>query len=113
MSAKNKVGRPPGTPRTGGRLKGTPNKTEDQRLNVWKTLAHLDYDAIDELVTVARKEGTTDELRVRIAEGFMRYIYPQRKAIEFVDDTEVVEGKGGSKSMPLARLLTALAEAAQ
>src|ERR1700740_3661658 len=51
MSGREKVGRPKGLPKTGGRKRGTPNRST---LSLREKLAALDYDSAVELVNIAR-----------------------------------------------------------
>ena len=101
-----KTGRKTGTPKTGGRKKGTPNKRSNQLLDV---LEAAGYDpekdnplvwmlrvytgevtmpvvcteiTINGPVAVVNDVPLEPALRVRCMTEFAQYIYPKRKAIE-------------------------------
>ena len=72
-------GRRPGTPKTGGRSKGTPNKaTQDVR----DKLAALGCDPIEGMARIAMDEANPPELRGKMFAELAGYIAPKRKAIE-------------------------------
>lgn len=80
------VGRKAGTPKTGGRKKGTPNK---KTLIASDKLEELGVDPLEILATIASGkplEGTADlptlDQRKQAAEKLMPYIYPTLKSIE-------------------------------
>lgn len=68
--------------KTGGRTKGTPNK---------KTLVLLDelgdFNPVKELKNLF-KITDDEDIKLKICLDLMKYIYPQRKAVEHTVDTE-------------------------
>lgn len=116
-----KVGRKKGTPRTGGRSKGTPNKaTDETRALIEKTLGDsplermarlarelLDGERVLLIPRLVREEGATRmeteesdakaiEIATKLLTELAQYCAPKRKAIE-------VSGPDGAE-IPLARL---------
>lgn len=68
-----------GSPKTGGRKKGTPNRlTQD----VIARLQDLDFSPIDELVGMYREPSTPPNEKIAIARDIAQYVYPKRKAVE-------------------------------
>jgi hypothetical protein len=77
-------GRPPGTPKTGGRGKGTRNRAT---ASIMKKLEAMGCDPLVGLAKIAMDEATPIELRVRCFGELAPYIYPKRKAVETTDAT--------------------------
>jgi hypothetical protein len=82
---RNTGGRPKGTEKTGGRTKGTPNK---------KTLNFIDelgnFKPVQELLNLfAYTED--DNLKFAIIKEILKYVYPQRKAVEMTAMVEATE----------------------
>lgn len=74
-----------GREKTGGRKKGTPNKNN---LGVKERLEEKGINCIDEILAIARY--TEDEqIRFQCYKELLKYVYPQRKAIEFAQDIEL------------------------
>lgn len=74
-----------GREKTGGRKKGTPNKNN---LGVKERLEEKGINCIDEILEIART--TEDEqIRFQCYKELLKYVYPQRKAIEFAQDIEL------------------------
>ena len=67
--------------KSGGRGPGTRNKRTEQAL---ARLEALDYDALDELVAIAREAQAQGDLATRldVAQTLMKYSYPALKAID-------------------------------
>lgn len=80
-------GRPRGHPKTGGRKSGTPNK---RTFDAVTKLEDLACDPLEVLAALARNKSAP--LRLRACAELMQYIYPKRKAVEFVPapDTGIV-----------------------
>lgn len=79
-----KRGRPKGSPRVGGRQKGTPNKSS---LTILEKLAAFDngagFDPVTEALNLYTLIHADNPLvAVKIPLTLMEYIYPKRKAIE-------------------------------
>lgn len=71
-------GRPPGLPKTGGRVLGTPNRSTAA---LQEKLAALGCDPMEELVKIARDPKTETATRVSILSLFMRHTSPIPKAV--------------------------------
>ncbi len=97
-------GRPKGQPKTGGRQPGTPNR---QTVEVIERLIELKCDPIEGMAKLALDEANTPELRGRMYGELANYVYPKRKAMEFVP------GKGGSTGFSLLELLATMREHAK
>ncbi len=72
--------------KTGGRVKGTPNKLSAM---VATRLEELGCDPIEGMALIAMDENSPDELKGRMFAELAQYVYPKRKAIEHT-------GAGGS-----------------
>ena len=79
MSVIGKGGRPLGTPKTGGRKKGTPNKVT---FAISEKLAQLRCDPIAILASIAMDQKAALDARIRCAIELSSYLYPKRKALE-------------------------------
>jgi hypothetical protein len=99
-----KRGRKPGTPRTGGRAKGTPNKaTDETRALIEKALGGS---PLEKMATLARQllegervldsEAKAIEVATKLLSEVAQYHSPKRKALE-------VSGPDGG-SIPIAAL---------
>lgn len=73
--------------KTGGRQKGTPNK---RTADIVERLKGVDI--VGELLEIAR---TTDkeDTRVTVYKELLKYVYPQRKAVEMTGEIELPEVK--------------------
>jgi hypothetical protein len=71
--------RPKGLPKTGGRVRGTPNKTTK---SVMEKLDELGCDPIEGLAGIAMNTNTAPELKVRCYLELAQYVYPKRKAVD-------------------------------
>ena len=71
--------------RRGGRKKGTPNK---RTADIIERLQGVDI--VGELLLIA---ATTEkeETKVTVYKELMKYVYPQRKAVEIANDIELPE----------------------
>ena len=74
-----------GHKKTGGRKKGTPNKKTAQFKEILG-----DFDTITELKDLYQTTDK-DELKFAICKEFLKYEYPQRKAVEFANEIELPE----------------------
>lgn len=72
MSGPGAGGRPPGLPKTGGRTKGTPNKST---LALREKLASLNCDPAQELVRIATDPATERALKSNIFSLLLRYTH--------------------------------------
>jgi hypothetical protein len=86
MNAAGMGGRPPGQAKTGGRQKGTPNRST---LVLRQKLAELGCDPVAELVTIARDPKTNIGQRVDIYSSFLRYTHPLPKPVGSSDDDNI------------------------
>jgi hypothetical protein len=73
-----KGGRPPGQPKTGGRKKGTPNRSTSA---LREKLEELGCDSARELFDIAHHPKTDAGLRTSILSLFFRHEYPVPKAV--------------------------------
>jgi len=80
------MSRPKGLPKTGGRVRGTPNKQTDA---IARKLAKLGCDPIEGLARIALDPETKPELRVRCFTELAQYVYPKRKAVDPHSDGEL------------------------
>ena len=71
-------GRPPGHPKTGGRNRGTPNRSTAA---LQEKLTVLDCDPMSELVKIAKDPVTETGLRVNIFSTLLRYTVPVPKPV--------------------------------
>ena len=71
------MGRPQGTPKTGGRIKGTPNRSS---LDFQEALQGFVVDIVAELIRLLPQLEVSK--RVDILVSLMSYVYPRRKAVE-------------------------------
>jgi hypothetical protein len=79
------MSRPKGLPKTGGRVRGTPNKQSDA---IARKIAKLGCDPIEGLARIALDPETKPELRVRCFTELAQYVYPKRKAVDSDSDGE-------------------------
>ena len=73
------IPRPKGLAKTGGRVRGTPNRKTEL---VAKTLAKLGCDPIEGLALIALDPETKPEVEVRCLSELAQYVYPKRKAVD-------------------------------
>ena len=72
-------------PANSGRKKGTKNKNN---LGVQERLEQKGINCIDEILDIART--TEDEqIRFQCYKELLKYVYPQRKAVEFTNEIEL------------------------
>jgi hypothetical protein len=71
-------GRPPGLPKTGGRVRGTPNRSTAA---LQEKLATLGCDPMAELVKIAKDPKTETGYKVNIFSTLMRYTVPIPKPV--------------------------------
>jgi len=89
MSA-GRAGRPAGLPKTGGRVKGTPNRAT---LALNEKLANLGCDPVEELVRLARLPDTPVNSKINIFSILLPYVHARRKPTA---DSEFVENDSAS-----------------
>ena len=75
MGINQKIGRPLGLPKTGGRAKGTPNKATQ---SLREKLADLGCDPVQELVRIAQNSKIEDT-KIEIYTKFLPHLHPKRK----------------------------------
>lgn len=80
------MGRPKGTPKTGGRAKGSPNRNKTELADKARELG---VDPFTILLLYAKGDADTLgytfiplELRLKAASEASKYLYPQKKAVE-------------------------------
>lgn len=74
------MARTPGTPKTGGRKKGTPNKAFK---SLDDYLESINFNVPEKIIE--KMESLTNEEQVRYLFRLMEYLFPKKKAIEFQD----------------------------
>ena len=84
------MSRPLGLPKTGGRVRGTPNRKSADLL---RRLKRMGCDPIEGLARIALDPEIRPELRVRCFAELAQYVYPKRKAVEA--DSHPVNDLGG------------------
>lgn len=72
-----------GSPKTGGRQKGTPNKKTEALQN---TLANHNFDIVEKLLELMPK--LKEEKQAEILLGLMNYVYPKKKSMEISIEKE-------------------------
>jgi hypothetical protein len=70
-------GRPPGLPKTGGRSRGTPNRSTAA---LQEKLATLGCDPVAELVGIAKNPGTEIGFKVSVYALLLRHTVPTPKS---------------------------------
>jgi len=73
--------------KTGGRKKGTPNK---RTADIIERLEGVDI--VGELLHIA-KTSKKEDTKVIVYKELMKYVYPQRKAVEIAGEVELPEIK--------------------
>ena len=79
------MGRPAGLAKTGGRLRGTPNKQTDALM---RKLRKLGCDPLEGLARIALDPQTDVALKVRCFSELAPYAYPKRKAVDVQSTSE-------------------------
>lgn len=74
-----------GLPKTGGRTKGTPNKSTEALL---EKCERLNIDPFEALLLIAR-DGDEEITRLNALKEACSYLFPKRKAIEHTGDFDV------------------------
>jgi hypothetical protein len=69
--------------KTGGRIKGTPNKKTGE---LAERLVALGCDPIEGMAQLALDKGNPPEMRGRMFAELAGYLYPKRKAVEVKSD---------------------------
>lgn len=84
------MGQKVGHKKVGGRKKGTPNKKTKELLEVLGS-----FNPAEKLMQLY-EESDDKDLKASIAKELMKYVYPQRKAVEMTGDIELpkIELKG-------------------
>ena len=100
-------GRPPGSPKTGGRKKGTPNRAT---IALREKLAALGCDPAEELVKIAQGSKTPVETKVHIYSTLMPYVYPRKLTDDSTEERVMVSAQEISKeeALDLARDLISI-----
>lgn len=80
--------RPTGTPKTGGRKAGTPNKRTQE---LQEKLRELNCDPIKGMVDIANSSEAEGNLTLagQMYKELAQYIYPKRKATEIVAEEDI------------------------
>lgn len=72
-----------GKAKTGGRKKGTPNKRTKELAEVLGA-----FDPAEKLVQIYNETDDLD-LKAQICRDLLKYVYPQRKAVEMSADVDI------------------------
>lgn len=72
-----------GKAKTGGRKKGTPNKRTKELAEVLGA-----FDPAEKLVQIFNETDDLD-LKAQICRDLLKYVYPQRKAVEMSADVDI------------------------
>jgi hypothetical protein len=72
-----------GSPKTGGRKKGIPNR---ETICVQDVCRRFNYDPLEAQIYLAKEESTPVGLKVKINIDLMQYIYPKVKGDEFTPE---------------------------
>ena len=72
-------------PANAGRKKGTPNKKTKELIEILGA-----FNPAEKLVEIF-KETDDKDLKASIAKELMKYVYPQRKAVEMTGDVQLPE----------------------
>lgn len=81
------MAREKGTPKTGGRKKGTQNKVSQEKLSTIQELCvQYNCDPFESLLKIASDPMTVIDLKVNILKELCQYIYPKRKSIEVIGE---------------------------
>ena len=108
MAIVVKGGRPPGLPKTGGRAKGTLNRSS---VALREKLASLNCDPAGELVRIAQDSTTSTVLRAHIYSTLLPYAHPKRKPMDEADEERLTlagQAISPEEALDLARDLIAL-----
>lgn len=97
----------PGHKKIGGRAKGVPNRFTRSVLQICEEMG---YDPVAGLIELATR-GEEESNRVTAAKELMKYIYPQRKAIEHSGSVDtglqqMIESLEGKTEDELAKIAT-------
>ncbi len=77
--ARTAAGRPPGYPKTGGRLPGTPNK---RTVYARQIIEEHGADPVEMLAKTMNDEKVPLDLRTDCAKALLPYVYPKLSAVE-------------------------------
>ncbi len=87
MAITGNRGKPIGSPKTGGRKKGTPNRAT---LMLNEKLDAMSCDPLLELAKIAMNEKNPIEIRVRCFSEIAAYVYPKRKPVDMSSEHPAV-----------------------
>lgn len=95
-------GKKPGSPKTGGRKKGTPNKINSE---ISERIRASGIDPLNVMLDLLHESDP--QLRFSAAKELIQYVYPKRKAIEIVEspDNSDLEGLDETPSETLLRFV--------
>tara|TARA_Y100000031_G_C7885160_1_gene232604 strand:+ start:149 stop:490 length:342 start_codon:yes stop_codon:yes gene_type:complete len=100
------AGKHPGSPKTGGRQKGTPNKSSQEFTDLYDEYAEQHDDPMLTLFEIQGNEELEPSLRARAAVGLLPYRYPKRKGIELtMEDRRVPYTPLGESRQRIRELL--------
>lgn len=87
MTSPGIGGKPVGLPKSGGRVRGTPNKAT---MEVVEKLAALGCDPIAGLAEIAMDRKNSPELRARCHSELAQYLHPKRKPVDIMVEQPTV-----------------------
>jgi len=85
--------------KTGGRIKGTPNKRTQEAM---QKLEELGCDPIEGMARIAMDKSNSIELRAKMYSELAPYIFPKRKAMDINSNSDgltIVIDRGGIKTI--------------
>lgn len=86
QNRKAVAGKKKGSPKTGGRKKGTPNKKTSELMQILGS-----FNPVETLKEIIARTKD-DALQAKICLDLLKYLYPQRKAIEMnAEDVKLPE----------------------
>ncbi len=96
------AGRKKGTPKTGGRSKGTTNKVTSEFKDIISTM-YPDYHPVVAMAIIGNDDGVDESLRLQAHKEVAKYYEPQLKSSEVKQTGETkqtIEFIGGYPSTP-------------
>jgi hypothetical protein len=107
-ASEDRGGRPPGYPKTGGRLPGTPNK---RTVYARQIIEEHGADPVEMLAKTMNDEKVPLDLRTDCAKALLPYVYPKLSAVEVTGrDGDAVQVEHDSALLRMMREDDALVE---
>lgn len=101
--------RRPGTPKTGGRKAGTPNKI---KASATELLNEIGFDPLRGMAVLAKDDSVPVAIRSRMLAELAQYVYPKRRSVELsgVDGSAIEIDHGSSALESLEARIDGIAE---